>query len=296
MNTRTLSPRRGFTLIELLLATSLMTVIIMLVVNVLGTVMTSWSRANSTLEQNSQSGLILDSIGRDLSSGVIRMDGTPWLRHSRTQVDGREYSTLVFLSAPSDRGRTTTGSTPKAGESLPLISGNVGTVAYAVDNINPVKPSSSQNTVNSIFRYLVSPEKTFAGAITNFSSTTWETVREGVAQRDEANAKSLIGSNIYGFDVSYSYRNSSGTITTVKSKDAASFQFPTTKDGRVIFTPEFFEITLTILSENGAQRLQALKEGLTTEDEKTIIAQESRQFSRRYFMPAQGLNLSVTTK
>lgn len=71
--------RCGFTLIELLVASAITVVLAGIMIAIVAQVTRTWSRAAGGLGARRQADLVLDVLGRDLQSAVLRRDGQVWL-------------------------------------------------------------------------------------------------------------------------------------------------------------------------------------------------------------------------
>lgn len=105
---------KAFTIIELLVAvgvTALMvTLMLTIVVNVLG----GWNRSSGSLTSGNQARLVLDQLGRDLESAIIRRDGNVWLVASiqQNQTQGGSAGVQGANWSPSSSKPSSTSTDP----------------------------------------------------------------------------------------------------------------------------------------------------------------------------------------
>ncbi len=73
------SSRKAFTIIELLVAVGVTALMVSLMLTIVVNVLGGWNRSSGSLTSGNQARLVLDQIGRDLQSAIIKRDGNGWL-------------------------------------------------------------------------------------------------------------------------------------------------------------------------------------------------------------------------
>jgi prepilin-type N-terminal cleavage/methylation domain-containing protein len=90
--------RRGFTLVEIMTATAIMAVVVSFVLTILTQVMGAWNRSSDNLIIGQEAGIAMDLLTQDLQNIVLRNDGNQWLSLYTEQIDGQKQSRLQFFS------------------------------------------------------------------------------------------------------------------------------------------------------------------------------------------------------
>jgi type II secretory pathway pseudopilin PulG len=73
------SSRKAFTIIELLVAVGVTALMVSLMLTIVVNVLGGWNRSSGSLTSGNQARLVLDQIGRDLQSAIMKRDNNGWL-------------------------------------------------------------------------------------------------------------------------------------------------------------------------------------------------------------------------
>ena len=151
---------KGFTLVELLVAMTITVVLVSLVVVITGSALDSWRGARNEIRAARQAKIMLDAMGRDLESFVVRANNNfEWLN---IQADSRDIgpegrpspnsARLVFLTAATDRYD---GNVGVAGSDE---GGDISTVGYSLEFRDPIFADQNERFSNFVlYRNLVDP-------------------------------------------------------------------------------------------------------------------------------------------
>ncbi len=71
--------QKAFTIIELLVAVGVTALMVSLMLTIVVNVLGGWNRSSGSLTSGNQARLVLDQIGRDLQSAIIKRDGNGWV-------------------------------------------------------------------------------------------------------------------------------------------------------------------------------------------------------------------------
>ncbi|MGC6427374.1 MAG: PulJ/GspJ family protein [Akkermansiaceae bacterium] len=290
----------GFTLAELLVAMAITVVLISLVVAITGTALDTWRGARNEVRASRQAKIMLDALGRDLESFVVRANNdSEWLYASTSQEkigpEGQpspNAATLVFLTAASDRyGGNIGDSTEDKG-------GDISTVGYQLKFEDPVFADQDERYSKFVlYRNLIDPDRTFQGVI---GRDDLEQAYQGYAGAgsDPAN---FMCENIYEFSVVFvvRYLDQSGEdqIVRVPVIDSGALNAaqkfviagdeievddskPVFGDGAVISV----DISVTVLSDTGMRQIR--NRTFSDDDAKAkFLAENSYPFSKSVIIP-----------
>ncbi len=219
------SRSKGFTLAELLVAMTITIVLVSLTIVITGSAIDAWKGARTEIRAAGQAKIMLNALGRDLESMVIRQGNneSQWLIASSDVDDiGPEAESspnaarLVFYTAASDRYDGNAGSREKVGANSANRDadkgGDVSVVSYQLDFADPVWGDQSENfSTFVLYRKLLNPDETYNGvASTDDLEQTFDT-RGG-----DNNLADLMCENVYEFTVTFvvKYRNTQGENAT----------------------------------------------------------------------------------
>lgn len=289
----------GFTLVELLVAMAITVVLVSLVVAITGTALDTWRGARNEVRASRQAKIMLDALGRDLESFVVRANNdSQWLFAQTSQEEiGPEgqaspnSSTLVFLTAASDRYGGNVGDADDKG-------GDISTVGYQLKFEDPVFADFDERYSKFVlYRNLINPDRTFQGIL---GQENLEQSYQGYAGAgsDPAN---FMCENIYEFSVVFvvEYLDQSGEKKLVRvpvieagavnaarkfvitgSGIEADDTKPIYGDGAVVSV----DISVTVLSDTGMRQLRN-RTFRDNEAKAKFLAENSYPYSKTVIIP-----------
>lgn len=197
---------------ELMVAMAITTIIVTVLVSITSIALDTWNRSRSELRASRQAKALIDIMARDFESLVVRKGNTsewlaavvdPDLSDIGDKMKSTNAARLVFFSAATDRYDGDIGNTTKD------KGGDVSCIAYQLQYVDPVDPTSTGNTETFVLnRLLVNPDKTFTDLLGKtdskvpaktldavFSNSTYDT-----SLRDPNN---FICENVYQFSITF---------------------------------------------------------------------------------------------
>ncbi|MFT6242318.1 MAG: type II secretory pathway pseudopilin PulG [Paracoccaceae bacterium] len=217
--------RRGFTLAELLVAMTITIVLVSLTLVITGSAIDAWKGARTEIRAAGQAKIMLNALGRDLESVVIRQgnNDSQWLIASSKVTDvGPESESspnagrLTFFTAASDRYDGNAGSREKIGGDAANRDadkgGDVSAVSYQLDFADPVWGDQSENfSTFVLYRKLLNPDLTYAGVTSSKDLEKSFDERGGQNDLDD-----LMCENVYEFTITFivAYRDTNGDDKT----------------------------------------------------------------------------------
>lgn len=302
--------RKAFTLIEIMVSMTVMVVIILFVLQLTSSVLSSWNSGIAAISSNTEARLALDLISRDLESSVIKNNppGIVWLEADQdsgigdTAANEAEAAWLKFLTQSAAERDTTNP-------------GDVTAVSYRLSwqwQLQGTDPSTANFNYKSygLHRTLVPADDTFNDFMDDNNSGNWS----GLNTRDPNN---LIASNVIGFTVTihwYDGTNFGRTTIGPDKTGLTGYSDDTTNKNYIATTawvasaPSTYsatalygdnagnnanqitavEVTMTILSDEGARVLNRIVEGKLSVNDATnggnwndFIVRYSSSYSRR---------------
>jgi type II secretory pathway pseudopilin PulG len=217
--------RRGFTLAELLVAMTITIVLVSLTVVITGSAIDAWKGARTEIRAASQAKVMLNALGRDLESMVIRQgnNDSQWLLATSSVDDigpdsepSPNATRLIFYTAASDRYDGNAGSQEKVTSDSANRDadkgGDVSVVSYQLDFADPVWGDQSENfSTFVLYRKLLNPDETYNGITSTKNLEETFDIRGG-----DNDLADLMCENVYEFTVTFlvSYRDSQGDDAT----------------------------------------------------------------------------------
>ncbi len=285
--------KRGFTLIEIMVATVIMIILTGLVIQITSEVLKVWNRSTGKLSANAQARIAMDLLTQDLETAVFGNENMQWLRAEQDTLvgpaDSQTATVAMRLFSPAlDR------------PSGPNDAGDICAIAYKLDYRNPVTGSAAADDPDDrlfiLYRLVVDPEETFtnlmgAAQLPDHEASTWGT--QSIVGTSGAN---YLVSNIVQFHVDFYVEDDgdNGTPTKVSGNTILGGTDSTVGAGAIVPAGLHFkkplayaEITLTVISDEGAQLLQNVSR--INQDVDSIIREHGEVFTRRVNFPSRSL-------
>lgn len=308
-------PNRGFTLMELMVAMAITTIIVTILVSVTSMALDTWNRSRAEVRAARQAKAMVDALGRDLESLVVRRGNTnEWLsatygpdeiqdsERGPTSLKSTNSAELVLFSAATDRynGEIGVNNQDKGGD--------ISCVGYTLKWKDPVSSENRSKTF-VLNRYLVNPDITFNSLLGKDNlASAFSAYETELDEKDK-----FVCENVYQFTMTFHVevtRSSSGNaapeVITVpislgnSSGSNQSKQFIIAGDGiqqsaggsigasadeikagRV----KSVEISLTVLSDAGVDQLRAGRNLDTAERKAEFITKHGFHFSKVIQLP-----------
>lgn len=300
----------GFTLIELLVALGVTALLVSMMLTIVVNVMGGWNRSSGSLSSGNQARMILDIMGRDIQSAIMKRNGDVWFA-ATIQANG-------VGDAWSNSSKPTTvrlPSIPAVGDPLPSLEDeytfgqagvwlrfiasipgtNTGTdlsapraVSYQIKRRSVSGASAEQGYM--LYRSEVSSADTFNNGYNLYNNVYYNGLLK------DPGATDVIANNVVDFGIRCLKRNAAGQLVlifpdSVDGSPTASFAATsdTAKVGQgaaeaapVRDFPSVVEIYVRILTEEGAQLAANLEANvITTPTWDDIVSQHSRVYTRR---------------
>lgn len=304
--------RKGFTLPELLVAMTVTIVLVSLTVIITGSAIDAWRGARTEIRAASQAKIMLNALGRDLESIVIRQgnNDSQWLFATSEEDDiGPESDSspnagrLIFYTAAADRYDGNAGSREKVGGDNENRDadrgGDISVVSYQLDFADPVWGDQSEKfSTFVLYRNLLNPDETYNGV-----STTQNLEETFGIQGGENSLADLICENVYEFTVTFiiRYRNEDGENATVSlpvlssgSGENVVSRFAINGTGlapNLNTRSEFaggrvaaVELAITVLSDGGVTELKN-RSFNTREDKAKFLEENAFRYTRSVSIP-----------
>ena len=266
--------KRGFTLIELMVATSLMMFLVAIVLQLTGSILTTWNRAYTKLTANFGARQAMDIMVSDLESAIVKSSSLGAANRNWIEIfisdpddvdsDLGRFDNIFFFSPTTIRHKYYY----RGNDAVP-IPGDITAVAYRVIYINPLDPESEQDKRFVLYRAVIDPQVTF----TDFLGVkkqedlrdTWESGSYEEELIDEyyerqysgsgweyaAETMNLLALNVVALEFEPVFKNvSSNNITYQADRDMDEHILP--KDAEDSNrTLHAIDITMIILSDEG---------------------------------------------
>jgi prepilin-type N-terminal cleavage/methylation domain-containing protein len=315
--------RRAFTIIELLVAATITAILAGLMLTVVVNVLNSWTRSHGSLEAEAQARFALDQLTTDLQGALFRSDGNVWL--AATVVDntatsgkwtaaaaGAKPSSLDVmdtrngLAAPGQFADARFGiagvwlrfiTARPAAQATPAAPAAPVAVGYQLIRRVPLGATAGEAHY-MLYRAEVSPTNTFTAGYNLDPATGGYLAASDV----DGNAGNLIkppelrviADNVVDFGLRLYTRNAAtGALTLVYPVNATDLQHlakaPPTAATVADRFPEVADVMLRVLTAEGARQISALEAGQIKADWWTIVAANSKVFTRRIVLNASPL-------
>jgi type II secretory pathway pseudopilin PulG len=248
---------RAFTLAELLVAMTITLVLVSLTMVITGSAIDAWSGARTEIRAAGQAKIMLNALGRDLESIVIRQgnNDAQWLIASAKDEGIGPQSQpspnagrITFFTAASDRYEGNAGSQEKlvgsAANRNADKGGDVSVVSYQMAFEDPIWGDESDNfSTFVLYRKLLDPDDTYAGVTSTVDLEKTFDSRGGSNELAD-----LMCENVYEFTISFVvvYRDSNG--------DQATATIPVMSTNRGLGIVKSFAINGTGLAPNENSR------------------------------------------
>lgn len=293
--------RRGFTLAELLVAMTITLILVTLTITITGTAIDAWRGARTEIRAASQAKIMLNALGSDLESMIIRRNNEfEWLHADAkdTQVGPEEQPSpnagrLIFFTQASDRYNGEVGN-----EAIDK-GGDVCAVSYQLTYTDPIFGGEDEDTSTFVmYRSLLNPDETFRGLLGE------EDLEKAYQSKSTGNEPvDFICENIYELTVTFvvEYLDENEEKKTVRIPVMATTKGPDAvrefvingtrikangrdtvpyKNGSVVAV----DLSITVLSDPG---LRILKNSpfSNEEDKALFIAQNGYRYTKTVLTP-----------
>jgi type II secretory pathway pseudopilin PulG len=154
---------RAFTLLELIVATAIMTLIVLLLIQVASGTFNSYNSATSTLRTLGNARVVLSNLQQDLQTAIIPNDRHVWFHVEHTgdvgNLSAGSIPKIMFFSAVPDRIKRENGQTAR-------IPGDICAVNYQIAQRSPFNnPGEFYQQTYNLYRAVIDAKATFTQAI-----------------------------------------------------------------------------------------------------------------------------------
>lgn len=312
-NPRKSSLGRGFTLMELMVAMAITTIIVTVLVSITSIALETWNRSRAELKASRQAKSMIDTMGRDFESLVVRSgNNNQWLSALAStstvgdSIESTNSSDFIFFTAVTDRYNGEVGNAQKD------KGGDVSCVAYKLFYRNPIDSESTNYETFVVNRLLVNPDETFKTLLGETDSTNEAKSLDKVFEATPAFAdlqkpENFVCENVFQFSVTFNVQVTSaanGGGTTVKNvpvtigKNNSTKEFKLTGNGifsdytgTTVSSQELtagrvtsVDIAVTVISDFGIEQLSRRKFSDTQKAE--FLAKNSYEFTKSVPIPS----------
>lgn len=292
---------RGFTIVELMVSMAITILIVTMIVSITGIALDAWRSGRNEVRASRQAKALLDVVGKDLESMVIRSGNNyEWFRAEDETDDIKgdgvrspNASRIIFFTAATDRYD---GDLEDADSK-----GDVSTVVYNLNYGDPIGGGQTKefNTF-AFYRQLVNPDKTFEDLL---AKENLDDAYKATTYADEANeSEHFICENIYEMSVIFliEYQKDGVTkqvrVPVIKTGSDAVDYFSIKGGGMFVDkddasgTEDYtngrllsVDISITVLSDHGLTVLKAAGDKLAEREE--FLLANSYRYSRTVLLP-----------
>jgi len=265
------SKRSGFTLIEVLVSSALTLVFMAMLFAVLIGAMNAWQAGTGRLQGNADARMALDILSSDLQSMVARQTtyGQEWLVSDliATPNDpaGRSATNLIFFAPSLDRD---------SGQQ-----GDIVAINYRIGFFDPLAPNSNRadTLIFGLYKTMATTADTFTDAL------GLQDIRNGFwNSRNTLAREALLIPNVVDFKVSWIVELPNGSTRLEPSGVILRNQLFTASHPTAVRIVSA-ELSLTILTDEGAGRVQTLAAGnqLNPARMNSVIEEFGRVYTKR---------------
>ncbi|MGJ8694862.1 MAG: PulJ/GspJ family protein [Verrucomicrobiaceae bacterium] len=293
--------RKGFTLVELLVAMAITVILVSLVVVITGSALDAWRAARNEIRASHQAKIMLDALGKDLESLVVRKNNNyEWLyvTSETTEIGpvgqpSPNAATLVFLTSATDRYD---GNLGVNGDDE---GGDISAVGYHLEFRDPIFDDQDERySTFVLYRNLINPDQAFQGLLA--AEDLEQAYSAASAGRTEQ--RNFMCENIYQISVIFNveYVDESDEKVTVRVPVMSSgtganavSQFsitgdgirtdnstPRYSDGRVVSV----DLGITVLSDTGMRTLRT-RTFNDVEQKAKFLTENSYPYTKRIVIP-----------
>ncbi|MEI6033895.1 MAG: hypothetical protein WCS65_06390 [Verrucomicrobiae bacterium] len=250
----------AFTLIELLVAATISMFLVGLLLMAVQGISTSYTRTQANITRQGDAAFALDQVVQDLEGYVVPNFAAGEAIRATPETVGETTNAiwLTLLSTAVDADNSNVNGTNN-------FSGATRAISYRLAYQNTISTNSpGTDPTFAIYRSISSAKHTFANvssATTNMQSQYWGSIAASPSPAPPAPTAigNFLAENVVGFSVRFLYLDSSGAEKWTSSSDVVRIG----RDGATINGAAIAgglkraEVSLTILSPEGAQRLKA---------------------------------------
>ncbi len=259
---------KGLTLIEILVSTAVMGVILVVILELTTNILGSWNSSSGKIRSNFEARVALDTIARDLESAVFHNDGQSWLIATNDPpLNGLSSNWLRFITSAVDRNRGTVAEP---------IEGDLNVVSYWMSYSNPFDSTAADGQVYGLYRLLGDGGVTytnFLGSVDNGLNVTKSVFLSNTGFTDQASG--FLATNIVEFKITFFINNTQIPAGTV------SFPYTDNVTGEIFSQPDFADIKLTVITDEGAKILEAVRSDEVLMAVADVILQHGKVYTRR---------------
>lgn len=267
--------RLGFTLVEVLVSSALTLVIMSMLFTILIGAMDAWRTGTGRLQGNADARMALDIIASDLESMVVRQTSytQEWLVSvplaTPGDPSGRSATQLLFFAPSLDRD--------------PGQEGDIVAINYRLGFQDPLAPATNaaMRRIYGLYKTMASTEDTFRFALgqTDIRAGFWDARNPTDASPPPPD---LLIPNVVDFQVVWHVELPDSTTAFENGVILRNQLFrasdPSNPGGRILFA----DISLTILNEEGATRVQTFaRAGGLPAQMPNIIREFGRVYTKR---------------
>ncbi len=232
----------GFTLIELLVASTIGSLVVVMVAAVLIQVVNGWQVNTSRMQAEVDARVALELISDDLRSIVVRDDGTEWLRVvpegdvGPSGAFAESTPWVMFCSETSDPHR--------------ISEGDTAAVSYRIAYRDPF---DGDLPIFALYRKVLGPEETLAAlGERDLAGGLWS----GYVEESRA-IEALVAAQVVGLEIVFWMEGADGVLRAVDSgreiRAGGGFSVDPPVSGLAGARPSHADITLTTLDVHGPE-------------------------------------------
>jgi len=301
--------RRGFTILELVAASAVSIILLALFLTVSSNILDVWGEGRDTLSSNAKARLILNTLASDLESAVLRNDTNTWLvceihepKQEHGWIDSNKQKPDELIIEEEDKPESNKPLAPSkyrfgtAGVWLRFFSspqdanneGDINAVAYQLIRDKPIGRATTLDTGYSLFRTVINGENT-VDAVKEVGGYKINQLSSGGIINPASN-QNLLAKDVVDFGIIL-YRLAVGEEDEVlfPTSKSTQYQIPYREEN----IPDYADIVIRILDEEGVKRINAYERDLIPTENEDYWWETAEAFStvytRRVIFKSKGL-------
>lgn len=264
-------PRRAFTVIEILVASALMSVIVTIVLGMVSQVLNVWENSSGRLSSNFNARICMDNLVKDLQSAIFRNNGDVWLSakidNINRNIDG---ASIKFFTTAMDRDTGT--------DAIPIY-GDICAVSYQMKYANPINTNNKEFKSYGFYRALIDSKETFDNYMGKLQEKPNSAFLPDSSQ--EAISAAFLAENVVGFKLVFWLKRPNGQYVSIDLEDEGEIEFPYESRGNIYQRPEYIDVSLNIVTDEGIKQIEAYLEGNLDIDIDEIKLKHGKTYSQR---------------